>query len=245
VSQAAVDADAAALDNYKAQVAEQQAVIDKKTISAPFAGRLGVREVDIGQYLNPGTAIVTLQQLDPIYIDFTLPEQALPKIAAGQKIRIKTDAYTDEFAGMISAINSRIDDTTRNVTVRATISNPDRKLLPGMFGTVTVDVDKPVRYITLPQTAIVFNTYGNTVYLIQSKSADGDDDGDQKPQMIAQQTVIITGETRGDQIAVLSGVKEGDEVVTSGQVKLRSGSPVIINNDVQPANDPNPSPHEH
>jgi membrane fusion protein (multidrug efflux system) len=239
VSQAVVDSDKAALENYHAQVAEQQAIIDKKTIVAPFAGRLGVRQVDIGQYLNPGTPIVTLQQLDPIFVDFILPEQALPKLTVGQKVTLKTDAQPDkDFAGTITAINSKVDPATRNVEARATLPNPDHKLLPGMFGTVIVDTDKPVRYITLPQSAIVFNTYSNTVYLVQKG---GDEDS---PQLTAQQVVIITGETRGDQVAVLSGIKEGDEVVTSGQVKLRNGAPVVINNEVEPPNDPNPSPHE-
>ena len=241
VSQATTDNDAAALDAAKAQVAEQQAIVEKKTIKAPFSGHVGVRQVDIGQYLNPGTAIVSLQQLDPIYVDFTLPEQALLKIQQGQKIGLKTDMQVDQnFIGEVTAINSRVDTATRNVQVRATIPNPEHKLLPGMFGTVIVNVDKPVRYITLPQTAIVFNTYGNTVYLVQEKG--GEDD---KPQLTVTQSVIITGETRGDQIAILSGVKEGDQVVTSGQIKLRNGMPVVINNEIQPSNDPNPSPHEH
>jgi len=239
VSQATVDNDSAALDEAKAQVAQQQAIVDKKTIKAPFAGHLGIRQVDVGQYLNPGTAIVTLQQLDPIYVDFTLPEQDLPKILPGQKITLKTDTLADhEFTGEVTAINSKVDESTRNILVRATIPNPDHKLLPGMFGTVIVSVDKPVKYITLPQTAVVFNTYSNTVYLVGNKgTAD-------EPQLSVQQSVIITGETRGDQIAVLSGIKEGDEVVTSGQVKLRNGLPVTINNEIQPSDDPNPAPHE-
>lgn len=258
ISQATVDNDSAALDEAKAQVVQQQAIVDKKTIRAPFAGHLGVRQVDIGQYLNPGTVVVTLQQLDPVYVDFMLPEQFLPKIEANQKISLKTDVMADQsFTGTITAINSKVDEATRNVQVRATLPNADHKLLPGMFGTVNVDVDKPVRYITLPQTAVVFNTYGNTVYLVKSKNADTDADknkdseGDKEdsdkedaPQLSVQQSVIITGETRGDQIAVLSGVKEGDIVVTSGQVKLRNGSPVVINNDTLPSNDSNPTPHE-
>ena len=151
---------------------------------------------------------------------------------------VKIDAHTDEsFVGTITAINSKVDDTTRNIQVRATLQNPDHKLLPGMFADVTVDVGMPEKFLTLPQTAIVYNTYGNTVYLVQKSEGEG------KPQTV-KQSVIITGETRGDQVTVLSGVKEGDEVVTSGQVKLRSDSPIIINNDVQPSNDPNPKPHE-
>ena len=239
ISQATVDNDQATLDSAKANTAAQQALIDKKTIRAPFAGHLGIRQVDVGQYLQPGAAIVTLQQLDPIYVDFTLPEQALSQIGPGQKVGATVDAIPGtRFEGTVDAINSKVDEATRNVQVRATFKNPDHKLLPGMFANVTVDIDQPAHYITLPQTAIVFNTYGNTVYLVQSKDENG------KPQSMVQQTVVITGETRGDQIAVLSGIKDGDEVVTSGQVKLRNGSPVIVNNETQPANDPDPKPHE-
>ena len=239
VSQAAVDVDEANLASAKAQVAEQQAIVDKKTIRAPFAGRLGIRQVDIGQYLNPGSAIVTLQQLDPIYIDFSMPEQAVPKLELGQKVTVKIDAQAgQEFTGKITAINSKVDEATRNVVLRATLENPEHKLLPGMFANVTIDTGALEKFITLPQTAIVYNTYGNTVYLVQKNNEEG------KPPLTAQQSVVITGETRGDQVTVLSGVKDGDEVVTSGQVKLRSGSPITVNNEVQPSNDPSPQPHE-
>ena len=241
IAQATVDADAATLDGAKAQVVAQQALIDKKTIKAPFTGHLGIRQVDVGQYLQPGTAIVTLQQLDPIYVDFSLPEQSLTHLTLGQKVRAHVDAQPDvTFEGEISAINAKIDEATRNILVRATFKNPDHKLLPGMFADTAVDVDKPVRYITLPQAAIVFNTYGNTVFLVQKKDGDTSD----KPQLTVQQSVVVTGETRGDQIAVLSGIKDGDEVVTSGQVKLRNGMQVVVNNDTQPSNDPDPKPHE-
>jgi membrane fusion protein (multidrug efflux system) len=236
VSQATVDHDHASLNSAKAQ----QAVIDKKTIRAPFAGHLGIRQVDVGQYLNPGAAIVTLQQLDPLYVDFSVPEQALSQLAADLPVTLKTDSYPDQdFTGKITAINSRIDEATRNISVRAAFANPDHRLLPGMFGHVVVDTGAPTQYITLPQTAIVFNTYGNTVYILQTK-----DGTDGKPQQTVQQSVVVTGETRGDQVAILSGVKEGDEVVASGQVKLRNGMGVTVSNDNQPANDANPTPHE-
>ncbi len=240
IAQATLDNDAAALDNAKAQVAAQQAIVDKKTIRAPFAGQLGIRQVDVGQYLNPGAAIVTLQQLDPIYVDFLLPEQDLTHIALGQKVTANVDAVPGTaFEGEVLAINSKVDESTRNIQVRATFKNPDHKLLPGMFANIAVDVDKPVIYITLPQTAVQYSTYGSTVYLAQSK-----EDKDGKLQLVAEQSVVVTGETRGDQVAVLSGVKEGDEVVTSGQVKLRNDTQIIVNNDVLPANDANPTPHE-
>jgi membrane fusion protein (multidrug efflux system) len=241
ISQAVVDADIANMSNITAQVAEQQAIIDKKIIRAPFDGRLGIRQINLGQYLNPGATIVTLQQLDPIYIDFTLPEQALAQIKVGDKVTAKTDTSPDAaFEGQITSINSKVDETTRNIQVRATFKNGEGKLLPGIFANVAIDVGGMQHYLTLPQTAIVYNTYGNTVYLVDH----GDDSDSSKPKLTAKQSVVVTGETRGDQVAIISGVKEGDEVVTSGQIKLRSGAPIAINNDVPPLNDANPSPHE-
>ena len=236
VSQAAVDNDTAALNSAKAQADAQQAVIDKKTIRAPFAGHLGIRQVDIGQYLNPGTSIVTLQQLDPIYVDFNLPEQAMPQIAAAQKVAAHIDALPgSSFDGDITAINAKVDEATRNIQVRASFKNSDHKLLPGMFAHVAVTVGEPQKRITLPQTSITYNPYGDTVYLVAK---------DENGKLIARQSFVTTGATRGDQISILSGVKEGDEVVTSGQLKLRNGAPLIVNNDIQPSNDINPKPED-
>lgn len=237
VSQAVVDNDLATLDSAKAQVTAQQALIDKKTIKAPFAGHLGIRQVDLGQYLNAGTAIVTLQQLDTLYVDFNLPENALPKISVGQKVTAGVEAQGNaNFEGEITSVNAKVDEATRNIQVRATFKNADRKLLPGMFARLTIDTGAPESFVTLPQTAITYNPYGNTVYVIDSTDAS-------KP--VAKQTFVTTGAMRGDQVALLSGVKEGDEVVTSGQVKLRNGAAVIINNSVQPSNDAAPKPQDH
>ena len=236
ISQATIDSDTATLNSAKAAADAQQAVIDKRTIRAPFAGHLGIRQIDIGQYLNPGTAIVTLQQLDPIYVDFNLPEQAMPQISTGQKVTAHIDALpTLAFEGEISAINAKIDEATRNIEVRATFKNPDHKLLPGMFVHISVTVGEPQKLITLPQTAITYNPYGNTVFLAHK----GDDD-----KLTAQQVFVTVGQTRGDQIAILSGVKEGDTVVTTGQLKLRNGVPLTVNNDIQPKNDVNPKPED-
>ncbi|HEY3918919.1 MAG TPA: efflux RND transporter periplasmic adaptor subunit [Stellaceae bacterium] len=241
VSKQVVDTDAQTLKADQAQVAEQQATVDYKMIKAPFAGRVGIRQVDLGQYLAPGTAIATLQALDPIYVDFTLPQQALAQIAVGQKLTVQVDTYPGQtFPGTIAAINSKVDTTTRNVQVRASIANPDRRLLPGMFATVLIDVGAPQSYITLPQTAVSYNPYGNTVYLVDDKGKD--DKGQQ--QLAARQVFVTTGDTRGDQIAVLKGVKAGDTVVTAGQIKLRNGSPLHIDNAVQPTDNPNPHPIE-
>jgi membrane fusion protein, multidrug efflux system len=238
VSQATIDTDVANLKNAKAQVAQQQAILDKKTLRAPFAGHLGIRAVDLGQYLSAGTTIVTLQALDPIFMDFFVPQQAVDQIRIGQRVNVKVDAYKDQtFAGEISALNPRVDASSRNVQIRATLKNPDRKLLPGMYATVDIATAAPQDLITLPQTAITYNPYGDTVYIIDTKGTDVHG----KPQQIARQTFVTTGATRGDQVSVLKGVNEGDMVVTSGQLKLHNGSVVAIDNSVTPTADAAPT----
>jgi membrane fusion protein (multidrug efflux system) len=237
VSQATVDTDAANLKVAQAQVAAQQALVDKKNIRAPFAGRLGLRVVDLGQYVAPGTKLVTLQALDPIDVDFSVPQSALGAIRTGLKVTASADALPGErFDGTIAAIDAKVDPATRNVQVRASLSNPNHHLLPGMFVTVAVDTGARERLLTLPQTAITFNPYGNTVFVIEEKGKGANG----KPQLVATQRFVTTGATRGDQIAVLSGVKEGETVVTAGQLKLRNGVPVIINNSVQPSDEAAP-----
>ena len=239
VSQATLDTDAANLKNAKAQVAEQEAVIAKKTLRAPFAGHLGVRAVDIGQYISAGTTVVTLQALDPIYADFFLPQQALNQIRLEQAVTIKIDTYPDQdFSGTITAINPKVDAATRNVQVRATLKNPDRRLLPGMYASVNVAAGSKQRYITLPQTAVTYNPYGETVYVIDDKGQDPQG----HPQLIARQIFVTAGSKRGDQVAILSGVEEGQTVVTAGQMKLRNGSPLAIDNTIRPTADANPLP---
>jgi membrane fusion protein (multidrug efflux system) len=239
ISQAAVDADKSELDAARANVAEQQALIDKKVIRAPFDGRLGIRAVDLGQYLAAGTTVVTLQSLDPIYVDFFLPQQALDQIRIGQAVSAKVDTYPGQlFAGEISAIEPKVDSASRNVRVRATLKNPDHRLLPGMYATVDIATGDPQRFVTLPQTAITFNAYGNTVYIVDK----GEAGADGQPRLTVRQSFVKTGETRGDQIAVLDGVKEGETVVTAGQLKLRNGAAVAVNNAVQPSADANPTP---
>jgi len=240
VSQAVVDADSANLKNAKAQLAEQQALVNKKLVRAPFDGRLGIRAVDLGQYVNAGTKVVTLQALDPVYVDFYAPQKSLGKVALKQKIILKTDAFPgQEFAGEITSIDPKVDPATRNAQVRATVRNPKQSLLPGMFATVTIASGGPQRFLTLPQTAVSYNPYGDTVFVVeQSKGKD------EKVALVAQQKFVTTGETRGDQVAILSGIKEGDTVVTAGQIKLRTGFPVTVNNSIQPANEPAPQPKD-
>jgi len=239
VSQAVLDADAADLKVKRAQASQQQTMIDKKSIRAPFAGRLGISTVNIGQYLNPGDKIVTLQDLDTLCVDFYLPQQNLSRIKIGQQVTLTTDAFAGEdFSGKITAINPKVDTATRNFQIEASIENPERKLLPGMFATVAVRAGDDQSYLTLPKTAVTYNPYGATVYLVEAKGTTKEG----KPALFAKQTFVSVGLERGDQTAIVKGVKQGDLVITSGQLKLKNGSPVIINNAVTPLNDAAPKP---
>ena len=239
ISQAALDVDAANLKSARAAVEQQRAMLNKKIVRAPFSGRLGVRTVDVGQYLNPGTPIVTLQALDPIYADFYLPMLQVNRIEVGKKaiVKIDNEAATG-VTGEITAINPKVEAASRNVLVRATLPNKGAKMLPGTSVTIDIDTGMPQRYITLPQTAITYNPYGDTAYIAQEN---GKDDKGQ-PKYKARQTFIVTGPTRGDQVAVLEGIKEGDVVVTAGGTKLQNETPLLINNAVQPTNNPTPQP---
>ncbi len=247
ISQAQVDADLADLKGKQALVAQQAAMVAKKTLRAPFAGRLGITTVNPGQYVNPGDKIVTLQTIDPIYVDFFVPQKQVAGLSVGQTLTVSNDAYAGVvFPGKISAINPKVDPATRNIQVEATVANPKQQMMPGMFANVSVDMGEKHRYLTLPQTAITYNPYGSTVFVLKpddSKDAKKDDKGN--PQLVAQQVFVTTGPTRGDQVAVLKGLEEGQQVVTSGQLKLKNGTPVVVNNSVQPTDNSNPTPQEH
>ncbi|MES2998165.1 MAG: efflux RND transporter periplasmic adaptor subunit [Pseudomonadota bacterium] len=233
ISKATLDSDQQNLKNLQAQVAQQAATVAKKTLVAPFTGRLGISAVNPGQYLNAGDQVVPLQVLDPLYADFYVPQQNLIQLQIGSLVRINTDAYPDKtFTGEITTINPMVDVKTRNVEVEATIANPHFELYPGMFISVEVKIAAPKRYLTLPQTSISFNPYGEIAYIVQQKIKDKKG----KPVLSVLQTFVTTGDKRGDQIAVLEGIKEGDIVVTSGQLKLKNGSVVVINNSVVPQN---------
>lgn len=253
ISQAQLDNDEADLKNRRALVAQQQAQVDKKTIRAPFAGKLGITAVNPGQYLNPGDKLVTLQTVDPVYVDFFVPQKQLAGLSLGQKLTLANDAWPGAaFPGKVTSISPKVDTATRNVQVEATIANPKRQLLPGMYANVSLDQGERKRYLTLPQTAITYNPYGSTVFVLNPappQSKEKDKDGKELPRdpngLVAQQQFVTTGATRGDQVAILTGLKEGQTVVTSGQLKLKNGTPVVIDNKVQPANSPNPTPQEH
>lgn len=247
ISQAQVDNDAADLKSRKALVAQQAAVVAKKTIIAPFSGQIGITAINPGQYVNPGDKIVPLQKIDPIHVDFFVPQKQISGLEVGQKVTLNSDAYTSvAFPGKITAINSRIDAATRNIQVQASVANSERQLMPGMFANVSIDMGEKKRYLTLPQTAITYNPYGSTVFVLkpdQGKDAKKDDKGN--AQLVAQQVFVTTGPTRGDQVAILKGLAAGDLVVTSGQLKLKNGTPAVVDNTIQPANSPNPTPQEH
>jgi len=242
ISQAQVDGDTADLKAKRAMVEQQAATVAKKTIRAPFSGRLGITTVNPGQFLNPGDKIVTLQTIDPIYVDFYLPQKQIAGLAVGMVVNVSSDAFAGQvFPAKITSISPKIDVNTRNVQVQATVANPKRLLLPGMFARASVDSGEKKRHLTLPQTTITYNPYGATVFVLKP--------GDQKDakgnaQLVAQQVFVTTGETRGDQVAILKGVEEGQQVVSSGQLKLKNGTPVTVDNTVQPANSVNPTPQE-
>ena len=239
IAQANIDGDVSSLKSARAQVAAQEALIEEKIVRAPFAGRLGIRQVDLGQYLASGTTVVTLQALDPILIDFYVPQQALAKLRTGLPVDALVDAFPGQtFSGTVESINSKVDPNSRNVQVRASFHNADKRLIPGMFATVHIADGEKKSRITLPQTAITYNPYGDTVFIVEQHG--NDDKG--KPHYTAQQRFVKLGATRGDQVAIEDGVKPGEVVVTAGQIKLRNGSSVVINNDVLPENNPNPHP---
>jgi membrane fusion protein (multidrug efflux system) len=233
ISQSTLDSDVSTLKSARAQVAAQQALIEEKIVRAPFAGRLGIRQVDLGQYLNAGTTIVTLQALDPILVDFYLPQQALEHLRIGEAANATVDTYPGvNFPGTIESINSKVDTASRNIQVRASFHNADRRLVPGMFAKIAVESGEATHHVTLPQTAIAYNPYGDTVFVVQH-------DGNRNTVL---QRFVKLGATRGDQVAILSGLQEGDVVVSAGQMKLRNGTAVTINNKALPTDDSNPTP---
>jgi membrane fusion protein (multidrug efflux system) len=242
VAQATVDADAANLKVTNAQVAAQQAVMAEKIVRAPFAGRLGVRQVDLGQFIAAGTTIVTLQQLDPMFVDFWLPQQALGQVADGQTVDVTADAWPGKtFEGKITSLNAKVDPTSRMLQIRASVPNPDGALLPGMFVAVSIATGKPQQLVTIPASAVAYNPYGSLVYVVHDeKTANGSG-----VQHVVKQQFVATGAARGDQVSILKGVDASDVVVTAGQLKLHNGSVVKIDNAVQPTDDATPRPQDN
>jgi membrane fusion protein (multidrug efflux system) len=238
IGKATLDAATADWKSAEAQAAAQAALVAEETVRAPFAGRLGITTVNPGAYLQPGTAIVSLESLDPIFVDFRLPQSDLARVRVGEPARVTTDVFPGKtFTGRVTSIDSLVDPSTRNFEAEATIANPQRLLRPGMFVDTAVDSGAQRRYLTLPQTAITYNPYGNTVFVVHKGPGPN-------ARLSVAQVFVTLGPTRGDQVAVLKGLKAGDIIVTSGQLKLKNSSTVTINNSVQPLNNPNPSPQE-
>jgi membrane fusion protein (multidrug efflux system) len=240
ISKAVLDADEHDLRLKRRQIEQQAAVVDRKAVQAPFAGRLGITTLQPGQYLNPGDRIVSLQQIDRLYVDFSLPQQDVARVHRGQTVKLSVDAWPGKsFTAQVSTIDPRVDSATRTLQLQAVVPNPRRELLPGMYVTVEVAEGKAKPLLTVPTTAVAFNPYGATVFVV--KPADGSTDGKANPSTV-EQRFVKTGSRRGDQISIIEGVTEGEEVVTSGQLKLRNGDAVQIDNSIKPSNDPAPRP---
>ena len=238
ISKAEFDRAAADLQQTEAQLGEVKAAIERKTIRAPFSGVLGLRQVNLGQYLAGGDPLVTLQSLHPIYVNFGVPQQSAGQIPAGRVVKVTTaDVSGAEWTGRVTALDSMVDEATRNIQVQATLPNPEGKLRPGMFVQAEVTTGPSQSVVVLPASAINYAPYGDSVFVVADlKGEDG------KSYRGVRQQLVKLGPARGDQVAILTGVKPGEEVVTSGLFKLRNGAAVQINNAVRPANSPTPTP---
>jgi membrane fusion protein (multidrug efflux system) len=226
VSKSDYDEARATLDATEAQVSGQQALIDKKRIRAPFDGRLGIRRVDLGEYLTPGAPIVPLEKLDPIYVDFQLPERELARVSDGQGVEIRVQAYPDEvFRGSIIAIDPGVEVGSRSFRVRGQLANPTQRLRPGMFADVRVSLPADEQVITIPDTAISYAPYGDSVFVIEGKEG----------QTTVSRRQIETGKSRAGRVAVVSGLEAGEQVVSAGHNKLRNGQRVAIDSRPAPA----------
>jgi membrane fusion protein (multidrug efflux system) len=240
ISRSEYDNAAAQQKATEAQVGDIRAAIARKTIHAPFTGVLGIRQVSLGQYLAAGQAIVSLQSINPIYVNFGVPQQDAPKMGIGHSVSVtSTDLPGTGFAGKITALDSVINEQTRNIQVQSTLQNPGGKIRPGMYMQVELPLGKPRDVIPLPASAINYAPYGDSVYVVtQMKDPKGN-----TYRGVKQQVVKVEG-SRGDQVAITSGINPGDEIVSAGVFRLRNAAPVLVNNTVKPGNDPNPKPDE-
>ena len=240
IARADYDRAAAEQKQTEARVGEIRATIERKTIRAPFSGVLGIRQVHLGQYLSAGDPVVPLQALDPIYVNFGVPQQEAGQLRVGRRVRLSGESLADvTLSGRVTAIDSVVDEATRNVTVQATFANPNGKLRPGMFVQVVATAGASQSVIALPASAISYAPYGDSVFVVGDMK-----DPAGKPYRGVRQQFVKLGATRGDQIAVITGVKPGEEVVTSGVFKLRNGAAVLVNNKVKPGNSKAPKPED-
>jgi membrane fusion protein (multidrug efflux system) len=240
ISRADYDRAAAEQKSTEARVGEIRATIERKVVRAPFSGVLGIRQVHLGQYLSAGDPVVPLQSLDPIYVNFGVPQQEATQLRTGRRVRLTADGLDNVMlTGRVTALDSVVDETTRNVTVQATFANPNGKLRPGMFVQVEATAGATQSIIALPASAISYAPYGDSVFVVSDMK-----DPAGKPYRGVRQQFVKLGATRGDQIAVISGVKAGEEIVTSGVFKLRNGAAVQVNNKVKPGNSKAPKPED-
>ena len=224
LSQAKLDRAKSVMDSLSADADQQQALIERKSIRAPFAGELGIRQVNVGDYLSPGSEVVTLQRLNPIYADFTVPERRLQKLSVGQTIEVSVAAYPEAiFAGQITAISPKVEEKTRNVVLQGTLANSDRRLRPGMFARVAVRIGALTDVLTLPRSAITFYPYGDSVFLIEAHDN----------ELTVARRQVVTGRVREGRVEIMSGLLAGERVVSAGQLKLRNGQRVRVDNTVQ------------
>jgi membrane fusion protein (multidrug efflux system) len=239
VSQSQYDQDEATYEQAVASADNFQATINKKTIKAPFAGQLGIRLINLGQNLKAGDPIVSLQALNPIFVDFYLPQQQLAQLKTGLSVRISGDSMAGQTVeGKLTAISPDVDASTRNVRVQATVDNDGGILHPGMFVDIAVELPVTDKVLPIPATAVLYAPYGDSVYVVDSVA----DKNTGAKQLVVRQQVVRLGEQKGDYVQVLSGLKEGDTVVTSGVFKLRPGTPVVVNNSVAPDSKLAPTP---
>ncbi len=237
ISKSEFDAASASIKQAEAEVAALRAQIAKKQVRAPFAGRVGIRQVNLGQFVAKGAPLMPLQNLDPIYINFAIPQRQLPALSLGQKISVKVDAFEKPFEATVNAINPEVDPATRAVSVQGTVPNPDEQLRAGMFARVEVEMAEAEALVVVPSTAISYASYGNSVFIVETMK---DEAG--KEFLGVRQQFIKLGPARGDFVAVLEGVKAGEQVVTSGVFKLRNALPVQVNNVAQPPVSEAPKP---
>jgi membrane fusion protein (multidrug efflux system) len=249
IAKAQLDTDESALKTSSADLKALRAQIDRKVVRAPFSGRLGIRQVNLGQYLNPGTTLTELEAIDMVFVDFTLPQQKLETVSVGMPVRVSIEGASGVSAeGTLAAINPAVDATTRNLKLRASIPNKDEKLRPGMFAKVSVVLPDQGKVIAIPASAIVRASYGDSVFVVEDKK---DASGapvkgpDGKPAKVARQQFVRLGEARGDFVAIADGVKPGQELVTAGAFKLRNGAGVVVNNDIKITPELAPRPENH
>jgi len=239
IPRATYDQSAAEHRQAEARVAEIRAMIQRKTIRAPFTGVIGIRQVNVGQYLAPGSPVASLQALQPVYVNFTVPQQELSRLKRGAVLEVKSDGFTGTESGRVNAFEPLIDASTRNVQVQAIFDNKSGRLSPGMFVEAALARGSATSAITIPTSAISYAPFGDSVYIVeQVKGPDG------KSYLGVRQQFVKLGGARGDQVAVLTGLKAGEEVVTSGLFKLRPGAAVVVNNAIRPGNSPSPKPED-